>query len=52
MSDAALTAKRLGEFIFRTLGVTAQDDLEIQRDKLNGNRILVIRCPKEEQKVP
>jgi hypothetical protein len=33
--------------VARVLGLTKGDAVEIRKDKLDGNRILVIRVPKE-----
>ncbi|MGA2785837.1 MAG: hypothetical protein ABSF09_14195 [Candidatus Bathyarchaeia archaeon] len=49
MSDS-FSIKDLGETIAKILGLSVGDNLEVQRDKLNPNRILVIRHPDEEQK--
>jgi hypothetical protein len=46
----SFSLKDLGEVISKILGLSVGDSLEVQRDKLNSNRILVIRHPDEEQK--
>lgn len=52
MPERSLTAQKLGRLVFRTLGVSTDDEVEIQRDRLNANRILVIRYPKNSGKGP
>jgi len=40
--------KALGEVIAKALGLISGDDIEVQRDLLNPNRILVLRHPQEQ----
>lgn len=47
MTDESFSFKDVGETIAKMLGLNVGDNLEIQRDKLNVNRILVIRHPQE-----
>ena len=37
--------KSLGELVARALGLQLGDDVEIARDRLNPNRLLVLRSP-------
>jgi hypothetical protein len=48
-SGESFSFKDLGETIAKMLGLSVGDNLEVQRDKLNPNRILVIRHPNQEQ---
>jgi hypothetical protein len=41
-------AKTISDIIVKALGLKPDDDLELQRDRLNPNRILVIRHPRDE----
>jgi antitoxin component of MazEF toxin-antitoxin module len=38
----------LGETIAKALGLKPGDDLEVSKDRLDPNRLLVIRHPQEE----
>lgn len=39
--------RRLGEVIAKALGILPGDNIELRRDKLDANRVLVIRHPQE-----
>lgn len=39
--------KSLGELVVRALGLQPGDNVEIARDRLNPNRLLVLRSPHE-----
>ncbi len=41
--NAAFDVRALGETIAKALGLRPGDDVEIQRDKLDANRVLVRR---------
>ena len=45
--EAPFTAKELGKAVARILNLQVGDEVEILRDKLNPNRIMVIRHPPE-----
>jgi hypothetical protein len=47
-TDESLDSKRLGEVIYELLGFTAGDTVEIKRDRLDPNRLMVLRIPKRE----
>jgi hypothetical protein len=38
----------LGQVVVKALGLKPGDAIELQKDRLNPNRILVLRHPKEE----
>ncbi|MGA2239639.1 MAG: hypothetical protein ABSG74_10550 [Candidatus Bathyarchaeia archaeon] len=38
-----INAKTIGEVVARALGLQPGDDVEIARDRLNPNRLLVVR---------
>jgi len=44
----SFTLQDLTDVIARTLGLTVGDGVELQRDKTNSNRILIVRHPKSE----
>lgn len=46
-----MDAKTLGELVAKTLGLRSNDTLELKRDRLNPNRILVVRV-REPQRDP
>ena len=35
--------KRLGQAIFEALHIAANDEIEVQKDRLDGNRIMVVK---------
>lgn len=39
----SFSTKTLGEIIARTLCLRAGDDVEILRDRLDGNRVMIVR---------
>ena len=47
--ESRLTSKKLGEAIARILHLQVGDEVEILRDKLNGNRVMVVRKPASEE---
>ncbi len=49
MSEA-VARKSLGDIIVQALDLAPDDEVEVLRDKLDGNRILVVRIPKKEIK--
>jgi bifunctional DNA-binding transcriptional regulator/antitoxin component of YhaV-PrlF toxin-antitoxin module len=44
----AFDVKMLGETIAKALGLKPGDDLELSKDRLDPNRLLVVRHPQEE----
>jgi hypothetical protein len=46
--SATLDVRTLGEAIARALGLRSGETVEIQRDRLNPNRVLVLRVANEE----
>ncbi len=48
MPEEAFSLKVLGAMVAKALGLTIGDNVEIRRDKVDGNRILVIRHPRQE----
>jgi len=48
MPDGSFTFKDLGATIAKILGLNSGEDVEIQRDRTDPNRVLVIRRPKPE----
>lgn len=44
---SSFDVKALGEVIARALGAKPGDTLEVQRDKLNPNRVMVLRVVNE-----
>jgi hypothetical protein len=44
----SFSIKTLGEVIAKALGLRSGDDVEIQRDRLDPNRVLIIRHTSQE----
>lgn len=47
MSEQSFTFKDLGETIAKLLGLRSGETVEVQRDRLNPNRLMIIRHGKE-----
>ncbi|MFI5449048.1 MAG: hypothetical protein ACHQ03_04685 [Candidatus Bathyarchaeia archaeon] len=47
MSES-IRERKLGQAIAKTLGLAPGDDVELQRDKLNPDRIMILRYPKRQ----
>ena len=47
--ESPFTSKKLGEAIARILQLQSGDEVEVLRDKLNRNRVMVIRKPANEE---
>jgi hypothetical protein len=45
---SAFSVKDLGEVIAKALGLKPGENIEIQRDRLNPNRVMVLRIPDEQ----
>jgi hypothetical protein len=48
MPEGSFSIKDLAIVIARTLGLAEGDSVELKRDRLNPNRVLVVRIPQEE----
>jgi hypothetical protein len=51
MPEGSFSIKDLSEVIAKALGLRPGDGVEIQRDRLEPNRVLVIRHPQEKSNV-
>jgi hypothetical protein len=50
MTTEPIDAKRLGQAIFDTLHIAPNDEIELKRDRLDQNRIMVIRNPEDAER--
>ena len=45
-----IDAKRLGQAIFEALHIAPNDEIQVQKDRLDANRIMVLRNHSEDVK--
>lgn len=51
-SKLVFGSKELGETIYKCLGLEAGDEIEILRDRLNHNRLMIVRHPQTNSDSP